>query len=95
MSGGYRPKAAPVSGPGTPPITGGSGVRVDEYDKGYREGFMDAIKLTQPKDPSWPSPPIPIKRADHSGRCHVCNLNFKDTTLYCCQNPKCPTLVTW
>lgn len=65
----------------------------DEYQKGYRQGFLDGFHAARDNQELM-SPNIPIPKNEYKG-CHICGIDFtKAAWGYVCYQSNCPTRIT-
>jgi hypothetical protein len=61
----------------------------DDYQRGYREGFLDGFHAAR-DNPSLMSPNVPtVKFA--ALNCQKCGIKFSNLTGYVCPDNHCPT----
>jgi hypothetical protein len=72
---------------------GYASVENEEYRKGYRDGWRDAMNELATK-PVWPTPPTmpSVDGVDWDPACKVCGL--KGVMGYVCPRSDCPTRIT-
>lgn len=67
----------------------------EDYKKGYRDGWKDAMESLQPNmkpTPYLPGTPWPEVQSVKS--CRTCGMDYNKMTHYVCYHPSCPTKVS-